>query len=89
MGICANFSKLIIDPAKPLVSKELVRTLYRELDAEGNPVPVSFNYRGYRLFERLETFYLEYHKILLEAVEYLEPQIILNVHTHDPSMGMQ
>lgn len=36
------------------------------------------------MFERLEDFYLEYHKVLIEAMEYLEPEVIINVHTHDP-----
>lgn len=35
-------------------------------------------------FERLDYYYLEYHKILLEIMEFLEPEYILNVHTHDP-----
>jgi hypothetical protein len=47
-------------------------------------VPVSFNNLGYRLFERLENFYLEYHKILRESMEFLEPDCIINVHSHDP-----
>ena len=38
------------------------------------------------MYERLETFYLEYHKILKEAVEYLDPSIIISVHSHDPDM---
>jgi predicted N-formylglutamate amidohydrolase len=65
-----NFSRLLIDPAKPLVDGELIRNFYKAPD---NLIPVSFNSQGYRLFERLETFYLEYHKLLRESQEYLEP----------------
>lgn len=49
-------------------------------------MPVSFNNQGYRIYERLETFYLEYHKILKEAMEFVEPDYIINVHSHDPDM---
>lgn len=45
---------------------------------------VSFNNTNFMLYERMENFYLEYHKILIEAMEFLEPEIIINVHSHDP-----
>lgn len=36
------------------------------------------------MYERLENFYLEYHKILKEAMEFAEPDYIINIHSHDP-----
>jgi hypothetical protein len=48
-------------------------------------IPVSFNNEGYRLYERLHNFYLEYHKIINEALEFLEPSYALNIHSHDTS----
>jgi hypothetical protein len=48
---------------------------------------VSFNASGYRLFERLETFYLEYHKLLRESLDFLEPTCVLNIHSHDPELS--
>lgn len=47
-------------------------------------MPISFNFEGYRLYERLSTYYLEYHKLVSEALEYLEADLIVNMHTHDP-----
>ena len=29
---------------------------------------------------------MEYHKIIIEAMEFLEPEYIINVHTHDPDL---
>ena len=79
-----NFSRLLIDPSKPLADENLIRTKYRSPDHE---IPVSFNVQGYRLFERLETYYLEYHKLLKESLEYLEPKCILSIHSHDPELS--
>lgn len=87
LAVCANFSRLIIDPGQSLLSKQLVRTHFKELDEQGDPIPISFNYTGYRLFERLDTYYLEYHKLLSEAMDYLEPEIVVNIHTHDPILS--
>ena len=84
LAVMGNFSRLLIDPGKPLIDSNLIRTRYRSPD---NEIPVSFNASGYRLFERLETFYLEYHKILKESIEYLEPSCILNIHSHDPELS--
>ena len=79
-----NFSRLLIDPGKPLTDANLIRTSYRAPD---NNIAVSFNASGYRLFERLETFYLEYHKLLKESIDFLEPTCILNIHSHDPELS--
>lgn len=32
LAVCANFSRLIIDPGQSLVSQQLVRTHFKELD---------------------------------------------------------
>lgn len=83
LAVCANFTKLLIDVGKPLVNSELIREYYKELDDQGNRIPISMNYQGYRFFERLDSFYLEYHKLLIESMEFLEPEYILNIHSHD------
>lgn len=49
----ANFSKILIDPAKPLTSREIVPEYFRALDEEGERIPISFNHQGYRYFDRL------------------------------------
>eukprot|EP00347_Sterkiella_histriomuscorum_P020473 403337669 len=84
LSVYSNFSKLLIDQTKPLISQDLIREYYKLMDEEGFRLPVSMNHQGYRFYERLDYFYLEYHKIILEIMEYLEPEYILNVHTHDP-----
>eukprot|EP00356_Strombidium_inclinatum_P015743 CAMPEP_0170503448 /NCGR_PEP_ID=MMETSP0208-20121228/44792_1 /TAXON_ID=197538 /ORGANISM="Strombidium inclinatum, Strain S3" /LENGTH=63 /DNA_ID=CAMNT_0010783127 /DNA_START=411 /DNA_END=602 /DNA_ORIENTATION=+ len=53
-------------------------------DSEGEPLPVSFNADGYRLWERLSECYLEYIKIQREIMEFLEgPRVILSIHSHE------
>ncbi|CDW90371.1 UNKNOWN [Stylonychia lemnae] len=87
LAVCSNFSKLIIDPAQPILSQRLVREYYREEEQSGVKIPISINHQGYRLFDRLETYYLEYHKILLDVLEFIQPNIVLNIHTHDPDLS--
>jgi len=84
VAVMGNFSRLFIDPSKPLSDMHLIRTTYRAPD---NTIPVSFNAQGYRLYERLENFYLEYHKLLRESLDFLEPTCILNIHSHDPELS--
>jgi len=85
LAVLGNFTKLYVDPAKPLLDSNLIRHHYQwQRDEAGLPVPVSFNNQGYRLYERLENFYLEYHKVLKEALEYVEPSCVVSVHSHDP-----
>lgn len=55
MAILSNFSRLVIDPSVSICNSEIVRNHYIE-DNE----PISINYNGYRLWERLSDFYLEY-----------------------------
>lgn len=78
LAVCSNFSKVIIDPSLPLCSPHLVRTHW----ADGTPV--SFNNDGFRLWERLSDFYLEYHKVLREALIFLDaPRVVLSIHSHE------
>ena len=67
MAILANFSRLVIDPSVPICNSEIIRNHYLEED-----LPVSINIDGYRLWERLSDFYLEYQKILREAMIFLD-----------------
>ena len=70
LAVMTNFTKLLIDAAKPLTSKELIRHYYKEVGIDGKQIPISFNNQGYRLYERLSNFYLEYHKILNECMDF-------------------
>jgi predicted N-formylglutamate amidohydrolase len=98
LAVLSNFTKVYIDPAKPLVDSQLIRTYYQWIKrSEGDQIgddsldddrlPVSLNCQGYRFYERLNTCYLEYHKLLREALEFIEPDFILNIHSHDPDLS--
>jgi predicted N-formylglutamate amidohydrolase len=78
LGVLTNFGKLVIDPSLPITSQDLIRTEY--LSEE---LPVSFNHTGFRLWERLSDFYLEYQKILSEIMVSVDPKIIISVHSHE------
>ena len=67
MAILANFSRLVIDPSVPICNTEIVRNHFVEDD-----LAISINIDGFRLWERLSDFYLEYYKVLREAMIFLD-----------------
>ena len=75
---------MVIDPALPITSQDLIRTEY-----QAENLPVSFNHSGFRLWERLSDFYLEYYKILSEIMVSVDPKIIVSVHSHESGDHMQ
>jgi len=78
MALLGNYSKLLIDPSLPLANDNLVRVAYKSDPDQ----PVTFNDEGYLLSERVVKFYVEYHRVLTEVIWFLQPQVILNVHSH-------
>ena len=44
---------------------------------------MSFNAFGYDLNDRVQSFYLLYHKILAEVVWFLDPDTVVFVKSHD------
>ena len=76
LSIYANFSRLLIDPNRTLVSSTLIRT-HVEKNAE-----LSVN-REEVLDEdkRIEIFYLPYYKIMKEALNYIKPRYAISVHS--------
>lgn len=71
-----NFSRLLIDTSKPIISDQLVPLQY----SDGKFV--SFNKDGFDLSDRLESFYYLYHKILTEMIWFLNPQLIVSIKSH-------
>lgn len=85
MAILTNFSKLIVDPAVPICNQDLIRLFYNTKDDQGEPLEISVNQKGFRLWERLADSYLEYQKVLNEVMLFLErPKIIISIHSHEP-----
>ena len=74
-AVHANFSRLLIDPAKPIVSDGLVPVTYSDGEL------VSFNKDGYILNDRLG-FYLNYQNILTEVVWWLNPDVVVAIKSH-------
>ena len=77
----ANFSKLIIDPSVPIINNDLIPQTYKS----DPTLPISFNAQGYQYYERLSGYYLEYHKVLQDLMWFLEPEIVVGVHSHLPT----
>ena len=46
---------------------------------------VSFNSNKYDLDSRITTYYSKYHKILTEAMWFLQPALVIGIHSHPPS----
>ena len=77
MAFHSNFSRLLIDPSKPILSDSLVPLFYRDGSL------VSFNKDGYDLNDRILNFYLQYHKILAEIIWFLKPSLVVSLKSHN------
>ena len=76
IALHTNFSRLLIDPSKPIASDQLVPLQY--IDGSF----VSFNKDGFDLQDRLSNFYLIYHKVLSEMIWFLNPQYVILIKSH-------
>ena len=84
IAVVANFSKLIIDPGLPLANANLVRLTY-----DSNPLqPVSFNGSVLDYKDRIKNFYVPFTSVLAEALFFSQPQLVINIRTHDKNEWM-
>jgi predicted N-formylglutamate amidohydrolase len=76
MSIFSNFSRLLIDPNRTMISSTLIRK-----HVEKN-IELSVN-RDEVLDEekRIEIFYLPYYRIMKEALNYIQPKYALSIHS--------
>jgi len=79
MSVICNFSKLLADPSKPICSADLIRHIYKTNPSQ----PVSMNDEGYYLSSRVNSYWMEYHKILAEMMHFIQPKLVIGVHTHE------
>lgn len=86
IGITSNVSKLIIDYNKSLTSRHLIPSIIphnEAIDAENKePIKISFNKRV-RVYDRVMLYYLEYHKLVKEIIEFLNPKYHIDIHTYE------
>lgn len=76
ISIFSNFSRLLIDPNRTLISSTLIRT-----HVEKN-IELSVNREEFLDEEkRIEIFYLPYYKIMKEALNYIKPKYALSIHS--------
>lgn len=76
-SISTNFSRLLIDPNRLLLSKTLVRK-YVEIDYE-----LDINKNCDR-DERINRFYTPYYSLLYEALNHINPKFICSIHSFTP-----
>lgn len=74
--IYPNFSRLILDPNRSLISSTLIREF-----VEGN-VRFEMNHPDIQIrSKRLELFYYPYHEILYEVFDFIKPKYFISVHS--------
>ncbi|CAI2367236.1 unnamed protein product [Moneuplotes crassus] len=97
VALLSNFCKLLIDPNKSIASKHLVPdyVLHHEtIDPEfqsshqgafarpDGKMGIEMNRRAI-VGDRLDYYYIEYHKLVGEALAFLEPQLHIDIHTYE------
>jgi predicted N-formylglutamate amidohydrolase len=74
MFIATNFSRLILDPNRSVLSNTLIRKNVEidvELDINKNPDRE----------ERINKFYIPYHNILYEVLSFINPKYFIQMHS--------
>lgn len=77
--LLSRFSRLLIDPNRPLESD----TLFRQV-AEGRPVELNQDLRPADIERRISGYWRPYHQALSRAVEQTSGQVVLSMHTFTP-----
>lgn len=75
--ICTNFSRLILDPNRGILSNTLIRENV-EVDVE-----LDVNKNANRE-ERINLFYVPYYNTLYEVLHFLKPEYFLSMHSFTP-----
>ena len=85
--VVSNVSKLLIDYNKSLISKHMI--LYSILNKEtvnpeykGDKIKIDMNVFA-QTDQRLNYYYLEYHKLVREVIEFLLPLYHIDIHTYE------
>ena len=75
LSLFSNYSKLIVDPNKGLMSRGLIpQTINESRDfLGGNVIDIDFNKRAI-VVERIQLYYIELHKIIQEMLEFTRPK---------------
>jgi predicted N-formylglutamate amidohydrolase len=78
-AVASTFSRLLIDPNRPLDSPTLMRDV-----ADGAPVMLNQQVSDADREARIERFYLPYHQALAQMVAAHTPRLVFAVHTFTP-----
>ena len=87
IAVLSNVSKLLIDYNKSLISKHIIlySILHKEtIDSEykEDKIKISMNELAQN-DQRLDYYYLEYHKLIREVIEFLLPLYHIDIHTYE------
>ena len=80
LGVATNFSRLIIDPNRNLLSKTLIRThvekdIILDINKDLNTIDRE---------ERINLFYVPYYNIMFEVLNFLKPKYFCSIHSFTP-----
>jgi predicted N-formylglutamate amidohydrolase len=78
-AVASTFSRLLIDPNRPLDSATLLRDV-----ADGAPVMLNQRVSAADREERIERCYLPYHRALAQMVATHTPRLVFAMHTFTP-----
>lgn len=97
IALLSNACKLLIDSNKHLSSKHLVPSYilhketidsnYKAKDIMDNSsyedmMRINFN-RFPQMYDRIDYYYVEYHKVLRTIIEFLMPEFHIDIHTYE------
>ena len=79
IAVCSTFSRLLIDPNRPISSISLVRS-----ECDGHQVKMNQDLTQEDLEYRIWKYYIPYHLELGRCANEVDPELIVSVHTFSP-----
>lgn len=79
VGVVARFTRLLVDPNRPLDSPTLFRT-----EADGLPVSLNTGLSEADRIRRIEGYYRPYHAAIDRCIEAIRPTLVLAIHSFTP-----
>lgn len=80
IAVLSKFTRLLLDANRTLYSE----TLFRRT-CDGRPLDLNSALSAEERYSRINRFHVPYHQLVGEAAEFLDPDLIISIHTFTPN----
>lgn len=80
IAVLSKFTRLLLDANRTLYSE----TLFRKA-CDGRPLDLNTALTAEERYSRISRFHVPYHQLVGETAEFLDPDLIISIHTFTPN----